>query len=184
MNVNIKKYGLFIIILFAAGIGLSLKDKPETPKWETGSSSKSDLKKRQKITIHIAGAVSNPGVYQVTPNQRVLEVLPVAGTLLVGANLDKINLATRIKDGQRILIPLHKRSKPSSVQKQSHTPKISLNLGTALQLSQIKGLGKKKAESIVEFRVIHGKYKTLEDVKKVKGIGVKLFKKIKPFLTL
>lgn len=61
---------------------------------------------------------------------------------------------------------------------------INLNTADAAQLVSLPGIGKKKAEAIVKFREENGNFKSLEDIQKVKGIGSKLFAKIKDLLTV
>ncbi len=62
--------------------------------------------------------------------------------------------------------------------------KININTASAEQLTSLKGIGPKKAQAIIEFRKKNGKFKKLEDLMLVKGIGKKTFEKIKPYLTL
>ncbi len=62
--------------------------------------------------------------------------------------------------------------------------KININTATVKELTKLKGIGIKKAKAIIEFRKKHGKFKKPEDLMQVKGIGKKLFEKIKPFITV
>jgi len=170
------------------GFALTRKDTTPSPTWSDATVAVKKTISKQKVTVHIAGAITYPGVYEVTENCRVLEALAAAGPILESANMDKLNLAKRVKDGQQLLIPFQKASKKST-KKTSKIAAIkgaivSINLGTALQLSAINGFGKKKAQAIVEYRAIHGAFKSVEDIKNVKGIGAKLLKKATPYLTL
>jgi len=77
--------------------------------------------------------------------------------------------------------PAGKKAKSVSAVK---VQKININTATAEQLTSLKGIGPKKAQAIIEFRKKNGKFKKLEDLMLVKGIGKKTFEKIKPYLTL
>ncbi|RAP34374.1 hypothetical protein DID77_01130, partial [Candidatus Marinamargulisbacteria bacterium SCGC AG-439-L15] len=57
------------------------------------------------ILVHVAGAVKQPGVYRIKPGLRALDILKLAGGTLPDANLDKVNLAKKAKDGQRLFVP-------------------------------------------------------------------------------
>ncbi|UCD84707.1 MAG: helix-hairpin-helix domain-containing protein [Deltaproteobacteria bacterium] len=56
---------------------------------------------------------------------------------------------------------------------------VNINTATAKQLQILPGIGKKKAEEIIKYREEKGNFKAVEDIKNVKGIGDKLFDKIK-----
>lgn len=62
--------------------------------------------------------------------------------------------------------------------------KIRLNSATSEQLQQLSGIGEKKAEAILQYRQQHGKFKTVDELQQVKGIGPKLLQKNKDRLTL
>lgn len=62
--------------------------------------------------------------------------------------------------------------------------KVSLNQAAVAELTQIKGIGEKTAEAIVEFRNTHGRFGEIKDLTQVKGIGEKKLEKIMPFLIL
>jgi competence protein ComEA len=64
------------------------------------------------------------------------------------------------------------------------TDKININTADEAALVKIKGVGKKKAEAIVAYRKDHGNFASVEDLRKIKGFGPKVFEKIKPFITI
>eukprot|EP01047_Picozoa_sp_COSAG01_P000201 COSAG01_NODE_3_length_63519_cov_1591.007663_19_plen_196_part_00 len=140
-----------------------------------------------KITLHIAGEVKNPGVYKTDPNQRVLDVIKLAGGLTPQANLDKINLAAKVKDGKRIFIPATK-SRPTKKNTQQYKPKeaqtIHINTASITELQNIPGVGQKKAQSIYLFRQRKGPFEHIEDLEKIKGIGPKQIQKWQKLKTI
>ncbi|KGT46958.1 ComEA family DNA-binding protein [Acinetobacter sp. HR7] len=77
----------------------------------------------------------------------------------------------------------HYLSKPT-LSTVSNADKIRLNSATAEQLQQLHGIGQKKAEAIIEYRNTHGKFKRIEDIQLVKGIGPALFAKNQARLAL
>ncbi|WP_432209672.1 ComEA family DNA-binding protein [Acinetobacter variabilis] len=77
----------------------------------------------------------------------------------------------------------HYLAKPA-LSASSAADKISLNQAGIEQLQQLNGIGQKKAEAIIEYRQKNGKFKTIEDIQQVKGIGPALFAKNKDKLAL
>lgn len=151
-----------------------------------------------QVWIHLAGAVNQPGVYCVSPNERLLTILKANGGWRPDANLDRINLAGRIHDGQRIYIPVkptlpshappataipRKNLAPANLPK---TPpsKININLAVPEDLKIIPGIGPILADRIFTYRQKNGPFHSLTDIQHVSGIGEKKFSKISPLLTL
>ena len=139
-----------------------------------------------KVTVHLAGAVHSPGVYYIPIGTRTLDALNHAGGATPLANLDKVNLAKKVKDGQRIFVPFmnqkatKKTAKPVSVQ----TPKacVTVNQATQKDLEGIPGIGPKTAQEIVRFRQKNGSFKSISSLQEVRYIGPKLIQKIRPFI--
>ena len=111
------------------------------------------------LWIHIAGAVYRPGVYAATPNQRVKDVLCLAGGVRPDADLDKTNLVAKIKDGQRILIrsTLSKQKSLKWVGRRSDVQasggaKWTLQTASMDQLVSLPGVGPVMAHNIMELR--------------------------------
>lgn len=174
MNTAFKKAGVALgLVLLGLGY-IYLQSK--IPAWEI-----SPAKKKQtietSITIHIAGAVTQPGVYQAKPTQRVLQALELAGGPLPTAQLDKLNLAQVLKEGQRIYVPEKKQKTTKTPLKKQQ--KISINTATKAQLQRIPGIGPVMAERIIKHRKKEGLFQTIDHLVAIKGIGPKLLQKIK-----
>ncbi len=144
------------------------------------------LKNENKlIRIHVAGAVQRPGVYDVPSNLRVLDILDLVGGVLPGANLDKINLAQKIKDGQRLFIELKKELPILKSNKTNQHPiKISLNQASYDQLLSIPGIGPKTAKLILSYKKEIGHFSSLDQLLKIKGIGQKTLEKLIVYISL
>ncbi|MFC1770601.1 helix-hairpin-helix domain-containing protein [Candidatus Margulisiibacteriota bacterium] len=146
------------------------------------------------IIVHIAGAVKNPGVYNLRKGIRGLDAVRIAGGILPEANLDKVNLAVKLKDGKRLFIPFqkkrkHRLKKPKKTKQSSQkinsasiNNPININSATQAELVLIPGIGPSTAKRILEERNNSGGFKSIEDLLKVKGIGAKKIEKIKPYI--
>lgn len=141
-----------------------------------------------EMYVDIKGAVINPGIYQVTGNMRVLNVVELAGGFLSNADDKRVNLSERVSDQMVIYIPKEGevlddipmlQSNGKDKQDSSKSDLINLNTATIDELKTLNGIGEKKAESIIKYREEKGLFKTIEDLTNVDGIGEKTFESLK-----
>ncbi len=144
----------------------------------------------QKIGVHAAGAVKRPGVYFLKSDARVVDLLKAAGGVSKDAELNQINLAAPLVDGQKIVVPDKVVQISGNYMEHSFgssSPsdgKVSLNNGSKEELMTLSGIGPSKATAIIEYREDNGPFHKLEDILKVQGIGDKTFERLKSQLTL
>ena len=160
-----------------------------------------------KITVCVSGAVTKPGLYEVTKGSRAQQVIELAGGVTEEADMDRVNLAQLCKDGGHIKVPrLSKaRMKKLASEKEVSTGKeenpvdsqqkyypgnkksvsiqISLNYATETELTQLPGVGAATAQKIIAFRNQQG-FQSIEDIMKIPGIGPAKFAKMKVYLVL
>ncbi|WPX09957.1 helix-hairpin-helix domain-containing protein [Anaerocellum danielii] len=150
---------------------------------------------QQKYAVYVCGNVKNPGVYELLPGSRINDALNMAGGALPGSDLNSINLAEKIADGQKIYIPkigevqLHSSLSSSTGGTAQNTMsagggKININTATKEELKTLDRIGDKLAERIIEYRQKHGPFKSIEEIKNVNGIGEKIFESIKDSITV
>jgi competence protein ComEA len=127
---------------------------------------------RPKVFVHVAGAVRRPGLYTLRDGARVADALARAGGTTRKANLEAVNLAAPVVDGQQVLVP---RSTPagSSGAGDPGTPSgpVSLSAATVEQLDELPGVGPVTAQKIVDYRAAHGAFRSVEELDAVPGIG-------------
>lgn len=140
------------------------------------------------IFIDISGEVNNPGVYQFESGTRLYEVIDKAGGLTEHADKNGINQAEFVEDGQKIVIPTLANNQEtnetygaSSID--SSNGLININTASKDELMDITGVGEVIAERIIEYRTTN-RFKSIEDVQNVKGIGSKTFEKMKNEITI
>lgn len=144
----------------------------------------------QTIVVHVSGAVEKPGVYEMQEGDRIYQAIEKA-TPKAEADINLLNLASRLSDGQKIVVP-KKGETPASgsvgqealPQGESNTDKISLNQATKEELKQLPSIGDKRADDIIAYRESHGGFKKIEDLKEVGGIGDKTYEKLKDKVSL
>lgn len=156
----------------------------ETRQTQTVQEVKDEPKESEKkIFVDVKGAVKMPGVYEATKDKRVKDLIEEAGGLVEGADTSTINLSEKVKD-QMVIYVLKEGEKPKAISSSSSTSSsnndiVNINTANEEQLMKISGVGKTKAQAIIEYREKNGEFKKKEDITKVKGIGKGTFEKIK-----
>lgn len=143
------------------------------------------------LHVHVAGAVTKPGVYTLGDGSRIVDAISVAGGGAPDADEDALNLAAKLIDGQRVYVP-KKGEAPQPISGMSiggdysvtgdpaaTGGKINLNLATAEQLDSLSGVGEVTAKKIIDHRTKNGPFKRVEDIMQIDGIGQKKFEKLK-----
>lgn len=125
-------------------------------------------------TVEIKGEIQNPGIYEVKMDACVNDVILLAGGLTDKANTDSISLVRKVENREVVVI---------GKLDESSSQLISINTASKEELETLPGIGPSLASRIIEYRSITP-FSCLEDIKNVKGIGDKLFEKIKDRICL
>lgn len=128
------------------------------------------------VFVHVSGEVINPGIYQLPANSRLFDAVFAAGGFTEQAQADSVNLARPINDGEQIKVA---KIGETSVQSDQSQSTISLNSATLNQLDQLPGIGATLAQRIIDWREQNGGFSRISDLRKVSGIGPKLYESIK-----
>lgn len=149
---------------------------------------------QQKYVVYVCGNVKNPGVYELLSGSRINDAIKAAGGVLPNSDMNSLNLAEKVQDGQKIYVPkigeLQTQSDLSSGIPQNGTnslnqnSKININTASKDELKTLDRVGDKLAERIIEYRQKHGPFKSIEEIKNVNGIGDKIFEAIKDSITV
>lgn len=147
-----------------------------------------------KIKVHITGEVKNSGIYELDEDSRISDVIEIAGGITSEADLTKVNLAYQVLDGQKIIIPsimgendgnyIIENSGENIIQEETNLKdlKINVNTATVSELMTLQGVGKSTAEKIINYREENGKFKNIEDIKNVSGIGESKYNQLKDYI--
>jgi competence protein ComEA len=143
------------------------------------------------VAVHVAGAVARPGLYFLPAGSRVADALGRAGGRLPSADVDRLNLAARIADGQKILVPRRGETVPSeaaapgvgsgaaAAPPSGPTEPIDLNAADLAALDSLPGIGPTTARAILEERARRGAFRSTRDLLRVPGIGEGRFARLK-----
>jgi competence protein ComEA len=131
------------------------------------------------VVVAAAGAVARPGVYRLAAGARVQDVVAAAGGVAADADIDQVNLAAPVGDGERVYVP-RKGERPPDLLTGGPVPPgsagaltqpVNLNSATAEQLDALPGIGPATARAIIAWRQQHGRFKRVDDLLNVRGIG-------------
>ena len=125
------------------------------------------------VVVDVAGAVREPGVYRLPAGSRVEDAVQRAGGATGRAELEAVNRAARLADGQQVVVPerLPGGATATASGAAEEEGPISLGAATVEQLDTIEGIGPVTAEQIVEFRDQHGGLASVDQLDEVSGIG-------------
>lgn len=173
--------------------GIVLEHSGEAPQTQESENSSSQL-----IYVHIAGEVQNPGMYELKSGSRVSDAIDAAGGLTESADQLSVNLARQVTDGEQIVVRAYSEpesgtgesidSSDSGVSSSSatgvFTDKVNINTASASELITLDGVGESTAAKIIAYRQANGSFASIEDIKKVSGIGDKKYEAIKDRITV
>lgn len=155
----------------------------------------------QEILVHVTGAVKREGIVRLKEGARIADAIEAAGGVTEKTNIGQVNLAYEVEDGQKIYIPSIDDKKEEGVEKiiekeyvtsepgdevvleeesnNNKNDKININTANLIELQEIPGVGEATAQKIISYREENGKFKNIEDIKNVKGIGDSKFEDMK-----
>lgn len=157
----------------------------------------------REVVVHVAGAVERPGVYKFSREMRVADALERA-VPLAQADVQGLNLAAPLKDGQKIVVPVKQESfqaagpasqpgaapqpvlapQQQKVPAVKTTPRININRADRVELETLPGVGPGLAQRIINHRESKGLFMSEDEIKNVPGIGEKLYDQIRDFITV
>ena len=150
--------------------------------------SSASVSARRSLVIDVVGQVVHPGVVSVPDGSRVADVLTAAGGALPGADVQRLNLARLVGDGEQLLVP-----RPGETLTPPLVPSgggvaapgttslavVDLNTATLADLDSLPGVGPVLAQRILDWRGEHGRFSSVDELGEVSGIGDKLLAQIR-----
>ena len=186
---------LLLALVMVAGGMYSYNKQEESIPLSKGDLS--ETKTKEKIAVYVCGGVEKPGVVTLDSGNRIIDAINACGGVLPNADVTKVNMAKLLKDGEQIQVPIQEdaHAEPSLTaettkkvnNKSSQTINhglININTADQAELDSLPGVGPSTAAAILEYRSQVGSFQSIEDVKKVKGIGEAKFKKMAERITI
>lgn len=187
LSIGFMAWGSFT----SSGIVVEHSEKStQSQEYESSSS--------QLIYVHVAGEVSNPGMYELKHDARVSDAIDAGGGLTENADQLSINLARQVTDGEQIVVQTYIEAEPgnskstdasdSGLPSSSNTEvlssKVNINTASASELITLDGIGESTAAKIIAYRQANGSFASIEEIKKVSGIGDRKYEAIKDRITV
>ncbi|WP_404453086.1 helix-hairpin-helix domain-containing protein [Virgibacillus necropolis] len=185
--INLFKKNLFFIVIGIAAVLFLFvfNDKPDQEKavevkpLKAASNDSKTLQETTLAYVDVKGEVDSPGVYEISINSRVEDVINLAGGFTNKADQSVINLAQKVQDEMIILVPKVGESLVMEKDGETNPTKIRLNYATQEEIEQLNGIGPSKAQAIIQYREENGLFHKVEDVLNVPGIGEKTLENMK-----
>ena len=139
------------------------------------------------IVVHVAGAVVHPGVIELPVGSRVIDAIETVGGGLPNADLDRLNLAAKLVDGQQVLVmqvgaPTVAPTGTAAAGESARP--LNLNLATQAQLEALPGIGPQLAAAIIKERDRRGGFRSVNELSSVRGIGDKRLADLRELVTV
>jgi competence protein ComEA len=135
--------------------------------------------------VHVTGAVQRPGVVPLRASDRLADAIAAAGGVTIGADVEDLNLARRLRDGEQVVVPEKTRRGPAELaQPLAPGARLELNRATEAQLDALPGIGATYARRIVDSRAVDGPFKTVEDLVERRIVPRATFDKVRDLLTV
>ena len=193
--------GVLIIVVVGVYINWANKAEEEYDFNNFYANTEPDKKKENTIIVHITGEVKNAGIIELPEESRIADAIEQAGGVTEEADLDQVNLAFVLSDGQKIYIP-NKKEREANEGKVYITAesgnnviikdkveggkkqKVNINEAKQEELEELPGIGPSIAKKIIEYREQNGKFTSIDELQEVKGIGEAKLENIKEYITV
>jgi len=189
-----KEWIIAIIVSFAIGFTLGYHTRYRGVNTE--NKEEISIETENKIYVHVVGEVKNPGVYEMSLGDRVFHAIDKAGGATEDADLTSIDLAEKLKDGEKIIVYSKEMlnsnvdvsektaSENQKMYFKSQSNLININTASREELETLPGIGEVLSQRIIDYRRTNGYFKSIEEIKEVSGIGEKKFEAIKDLITV
>ena len=191
-----------VLIIVGVGVYIYWANKAEEYDFNNFyANTEPDKKKGNTIIVHITGEVKNAGIIELPEESRIADAIEQAGGVTEEADLDQVNLAFVLSDGQKIYIP-NKKEREANEEKAYITAesghnviikdkveggkkqKVNINEAKQEDFEELPGIGPSIAKKIIEYREQNGKFTSIDELQEVKGIGEAKFENIKEYITV
>lgn len=192
-------FSIISVVVFKMGFKDFKKAEIEPLNFISTINIEDNIDEQEEITVimvHISGQVYKPGIVEIDLGKRLIDAIKLAGGLKKEADLDRINLAKKLIDEEKIYIPkvgeelnsdiielVVSNSSNNNANTSNSSDKININKCSQADLESLPGIGAVLALRIIDYRNLNA-FTTIEDLKQVSGIGDKKYEALKDLITV
>lgn len=175
-----------LVALLALGGVLSYVRSRPRPVEVSDRGGRGSTSVKRKLTVHVAGAVARPGLYRLDEGKRVDDALTAAGGALQDGMLDDVNLASPLKDGEKVMVTRRNTAPttPAEAGPEAVSSTVNINTAGAAELEKLPGVGPSLASRIIDYRKRNGSFSSVEELDNIEGIGPRKLESLKGQVTL
>lgn len=174
----------------SGAVSLPSGSSPADP-FDAGASAAPGADAGAIIFVHVLGAVTRPGLFELHDGARVMDAVAAAGGLTSDADPAGVNLARILSDGEQFYVPRQGEVPPGipaaasgSAGANASAAKVNLNTATVADLDSLPRIGPTMAQRIIDFRTTNGRFASVDGLRDVTGIGDKTFEALKDLITV
>jgi len=165
---------------------LALRKEQPAPAHVAPAALRAEPAPVRRLLVHVVGAVRTPGLYRLDDGSRVDDAIRAAGGPKTKADLDAINLAAPVADGQQLIVPVRGSgtASPGAASSGTAAGPVHLNTATLEELDTLPGVGPVTAQKILDYRDEHGAFSSVDELDAVPGIGPTRLAELKKLVDL
>jgi competence protein ComEA len=163
-----------VVLSGAVGLGIMRGQAQPSQTVQISDDATDDVVAGGELYVHVLGQVAHPGLYVVDSDARVVDALAAAGGTLDDADLQAVNLARLLSDGEQLVVPAIGAAAESGDSGAVGDGLIDLNNADQDELETLPRIGPAIAQRIIEWRESNGRFGSVDDLLAVSGIGEKL----------
>jgi competence protein ComEA len=193
-----RRWGVVLLAFLAAAAGVAwvragahaaTAPPPGTVPIARSSGSSASSVPAFDVVVDVVGAVRHPGLQHMANGTRIADAIAAAGGAQHNADIEQLNLAARLVDGERVVVPrlgevVPAIADPGSSPDSSAAAPVDLNTATADQLDALPGIGPATADAIIRDREAHGAFHSVDDLARVRGIGPAKLDQLRDLVTV
>lgn len=170
--------GLSVLLLLGGLSALALRTPPREPIQILLPSPSAAAP--PELKVYVSGAVQTPGVYLMAPEARVEDAVRAAGGATAEADLERLNLASKLRDADHVLVPRRGEAIPPG---NAGAPRVNINSATKAQLDTLPGIGAVRAQNIIDSRAQQGPFADPFELVERKLLPTSVYQQIKDFIS-